>query len=162
MRLHRLQTYAAFMEAFTRGTLRAIDTIKAIPCSTVTTVLAVGAFTTKQPNSVAAYRSTLLIPTPALPTTLSWPCEPHRITLVPLFTIKAFAGLLHHYSSVLCLLQVFFSVSLRRVREGQRREGARVKMLVVVIIQDPLRINYKGDHKDYEGVFIRYAKMATH
>ncbi|RHN82272.1 hypothetical protein MtrunA17_Chr1g0208151 [Medicago truncatula] len=64
----------------------------AIPCSAAATVLAVGALTTKQPCSVAAARSTLSIPTPALPTTLSLPPEDSntsRETLVPLRTMRA-------------------------------------------------------------------------
>uniref|UniRef100_A0A803PH87 Uncharacterized protein n=1 Tax=Cannabis sativa TaxID=3483 RepID=A0A803PH87_CANSA len=65
---------------------------KAIPCSAAATVFAVGALTTKHPNSVAALRSTLSIPTPALPTTFNRPLEASktlRLTLVPLRTINA-------------------------------------------------------------------------
>ncbi|KAG7014967.1 hypothetical protein SDJN02_22598, partial [Cucurbita argyrosperma subsp. argyrosperma] len=64
----------------------------AIPCSAAATVFAVGAFTTKQPCSVAAARSTLSMPTPALPTTFNLPPEDSntsRLTLVPLRTIIA-------------------------------------------------------------------------
>ncbi|KAL3825038.1 hypothetical protein ACJIZ3_021067 [Penstemon smallii] len=65
---------------------------KAIPCSAAAIVLAVGAFTTKHPNSVAACRSTLSIPTPARPTTFSFPfaaSKTWRVTFVPLRTISA-------------------------------------------------------------------------
>jgi hypothetical protein len=61
-------------------------------CSAAATVLAVGALTTRQPASVAAWRSTLSIPTPARPTTRSRPrlaSSTSRVTLVPLRTMSA-------------------------------------------------------------------------
>ena len=55
------------------GTLRASAHSSAMPCSAAATVLAVGALTTRHPTSEAAARSTLSMPTPARPTTLSRP-----------------------------------------------------------------------------------------
>ncbi|WVY96639.1 hypothetical protein V8G54_028790 [Vigna mungo] len=82
---------------------------RAIPCSAAATVLAVGALTTRQPCSVAAARSTLSIPTPALPTTLSLPpddSKTSRETLVPLRTISASQSeILVQSSSVLRLYE---------------------------------------------------------
>ena len=46
-----------------------------MPCSAAAMVFAVGALTTSTPNSVAAARSTLSMPTPARPTTLRRPLE---------------------------------------------------------------------------------------
>ncbi|KAK7839298.1 hypothetical protein CFP56_018163 [Quercus suber] len=65
---------------------------RAIPCSAAAMVLALGALTTKQPCSVATARSTLLVPMPALPTTLSLPADDSntsRLTFIPLRTIIA-------------------------------------------------------------------------
>jgi hypothetical protein len=59
----------AFKEALAWATLRAIAVRSEMPCSAAAMVLAVGALTTKHPTSVAACRSTLSMPTPALPTT---------------------------------------------------------------------------------------------
>ncbi|GER52315.1 homoserine O-succinyltransferase [Striga asiatica] len=84
--------FAPFMDASACATFRAMDASKAIPCSAAAIVFAVGAFTTKHPNSVAACRSTLSIPTPARPTTLSFrlaASKTRRVTFVPLRTINA-------------------------------------------------------------------------
>ncbi|URE39555.1 hypothetical protein MUK42_35645 [Musa troglodytarum] len=82
----------AFMEASACAMFLAIEASRAIPCSAAATVFAVGALTTRHPLSVAAWRSTLSIPTPALPTTLRRPLEASntsRVTFVPLRTISA-------------------------------------------------------------------------
>ncbi|KAJ0586285.1 hypothetical protein HanPI659440_Chr04g0139111 [Helianthus annuus] len=80
------------MEASACAILRAMAAKRAMPCSAAAIVLAVGALTTRHPNSVAACRSTLSMPTPALPTTFKRPLaasKTWRLTLVPLLTIKA-------------------------------------------------------------------------
>lgn len=80
------------MEASACATFRDIAVSRAIPCSAAATVFAVGALTTRHPNSVAACRSTLSIPTPALPTTFNLPLAASKtclVTFVPLRTIKA-------------------------------------------------------------------------
>ena len=69
------RTRPPFMAASACATLRASAHSSAMPCSAAATVLAVGAFTTRQPVSEAAARSTLSMPTPARPTTLSRPLE---------------------------------------------------------------------------------------
>lgn len=82
----------ALVEASAWAMLRAMAARRAMPCSAAAIVLAVGAFTTRQPNSVAACRSTLSMPTPALPTTFNLPFPASKtslVTLVPLLTIKA-------------------------------------------------------------------------
>uniref|UniRef100_A0A0A9F0C1 Si707066f01 n=1 Tax=Arundo donax TaxID=35708 RepID=A0A0A9F0C1_ARUDO len=64
----------------------------ATACSAAATVLAVGALTTRHPASVAAWRSTLSIPTPARPTTRSRPraaSNTSRVTRVALRTTNA-------------------------------------------------------------------------
>ncbi|KAL3843901.1 hypothetical protein ACJIZ3_001304 [Penstemon smallii] len=91
----------------------------AIPCSAAATVLAVGAFTTRHPCSVAAARSTLSIPTPALPTTFNLPADDSktsRLTLVPLLTISASQSeiLVHSSSGLRLYEQSTFANSLRR------------------------------------------------
>lgn len=82
----------ALMEASAWETFLAMEASKAIPCSAAATVFAIGALTTRQPNSVAAWRSTLSMPTPALPTTFNFPLAASKtllVTLVPLLTINA-------------------------------------------------------------------------
>mmetsp|Transcript_15202 Transcript_15202/g.45841 ORF Transcript_15202/g.45841 Transcript_15202/m.45841 type:complete len:404 (-) Transcript_15202:444-1655(-) len=64
------------------ATLRLNAHRSAIPCSAAAMVLAVGAFTTRHPNSVAAVRSTLSTPTPARPTTLRRPPAASNTSLV--------------------------------------------------------------------------------
>mmetsp|Transcript_560 Transcript_560/g.1496 ORF Transcript_560/g.1496 Transcript_560/m.1496 type:complete len:362 (-) Transcript_560:44-1129(-) len=65
----------AFIDTSACATFLASAHSIAIPCSAAATVLAVGAFTTRHPVSLAAVRSTLSIPTPARPTTLRRPAE---------------------------------------------------------------------------------------
>ena len=82
---------AAFIEASACGIMRAVETSREKACSAVEIVLPSGVFITMTPRAVAVSTSTLSTPTPARPTTRSWPAasSTRRLTLVSERTTSA-------------------------------------------------------------------------